>query len=222
MSVAATSMPRRVVLLRHGVTTHNARGLWQGHLNTPLSPTGLDQARRVAPVLAGYGLAGIWASDLDRASRTARIVADHADMSVTVDARLREIGVGHWQGRDAADVEKASPGVLARLAAGEDVRRGGHGETVAEVVRRARPSLDEVIATLHPGQTALVVTHGVCARALAADLVGMDQRTAWLCLSGLGNCHWGELVHVGDRWRIAVWNGQVDRPGPPTRPAHGY
>ena len=45
-------MTRRIVFLRHGVTDHNASGLWQGHLDTPLNDLGLVQADDVAPVMA--------------------------------------------------------------------------------------------------------------------------------------------------------------------------
>nr|WP_289233066.1 hypothetical protein [Barrientosiimonas endolithica] len=48
-------------------------------------------------------------------------------------------------------------------------------------------------------------------RALAADLVGIDQRTAWMALGGLHNCCWAELVEHRFGWRIDRWNQGVAR-----------
>lgn len=217
-----TGAPRRLVILRHGVTSHNAGGIWQGHLDTELTEDGIAQAHAAAEVLAGYGFARILASDLTRAATTARIVAQACGLPVEVDRRLREIDVGAWQGLDAAGVEAAFPGAQARLAQGEDLVRGGDGERVEDVVRRARPAVDTLVAAMAPGETALIVTHGVCARAVAADLAGIDQRTAWLSLAGLGNCAWVELTQAPARWRISLWNGRASSLARPMREAHGY
>ena len=48
-----SAQPRRLVILRHGVTSHNAAGIWQGHLDTELTADGLAQAEAVAEVLGG-------------------------------------------------------------------------------------------------------------------------------------------------------------------------
>ena len=53
MSPAALgAAPRRVIVLRHGETDHNAARIWQGHLDTPLSDRGLAQADAVGPAIA--------------------------------------------------------------------------------------------------------------------------------------------------------------------------
>lgn len=215
-------MTRRIVFLRHGVTDHNASGLWQGHLDTPLNDLGLVQADDVAPVMAAYSPSTIVTSDLSRALVTARVVAAACAVPLRVDARLREIDVGAWQGRDAAAIDVAFPGDRARIAAGEDLRRGGHGESVADLVRRARPAVEELLGSLGAGECAVVVTHGVAARALVADICGMDQRTAWLALLGLGNCHFAEVAQSPTGWRLALWNGRAGAVGVPVKTAHGY
>lgn len=223
LSAPLPAHPRRVVFLRHGVTGHNAAGIWQGHLDTTLTDLGRDQARAAAPFLADYAPVALVSSDLSRAAETARIVGEACGLEVRYDARLREIDVGAWQGLDSAGVEAAFPGAQARLAAGEDLRRGGDGERVADVIARGRPAVDEVVAGLGPGQTALVVTHGVAARTLACDLAGIDQRTAWLCLAGLTNCAWAELAQTAaGTWRLALWNGRATPPGRRVSEAHGY
>ena len=48
-------MSRRLILIRHGQTTHNATGRMQGHLDTELSETGYAQARAAGELLRGEG-----------------------------------------------------------------------------------------------------------------------------------------------------------------------
>ncbi len=198
------SKPRRLVVLRHGQTAHNAGGVWQGQLDTELSEVGEQQATDAAIALRDKQFAAIWSSDLRRAHATARAVA--GDRPVHTDARLREINVGLWQGRTMDDVRAHHGHELDAIAVGDDVRRGETGETVGEVAQRTRAAARDLIDTLAPGESALVVSHGVAARALAADLVGIDLHAAWLGLAGLHNCHWVELLEGQHGWRIEKWN----------------
>ena len=91
-------MQRRLILLRHGQTTYNATNRMQGHLDSPLSETGLAQARSAAELVAKLGGSKIVASDLQRAANTAQIIADRLGLPVSTDARLRETHLGEWQG----------------------------------------------------------------------------------------------------------------------------
>ena len=68
MSAGTPRAPaRRVVVLRHGETDHNAARIWQGHLDTPLSERGLAQARAAGPAVATLHPSRIVSSDLRRA-----------------------------------------------------------------------------------------------------------------------------------------------------------
>lgn len=202
---------RRVIIWRHGQTTHNAAGIWQGHLDTDLSETGREQARRAAAVLATLEPDLVWSSDLRRAADTAAELAALTGLHVRRDPRLREIHVGQWQGLTAAEVTRRYPNVQEALARGEDPPRGVTGETVAQVAERGAQALAQLLDELPPGATAVLATHGVSGRALAAHLAGIDQHTAWMSLGGLHNCHWVELVDHRFGWRVDRWNAGAPR-----------
>lgn len=206
MIPAEGSGPRRLIVLRHGETTHNAEGIWQGQLNSPLSERGEAQARAAAVTLAAYGPSRVISSDLSRAERTGAAVADHVAVPLTTDARLREIHAGDWQGMTGADVRAGYPEDMERMLRGDDFQRGGHGESLADVARRCRDAVAELLETMRAGETVVLATHGVSARALVADLVGLGQREAWLRIGGLGNCRWAEVVEGQSGWRIQAWN----------------
>ena len=217
-------MPRRLVIMRHGETVDNAAGIWQGHRDSPLSAVGLAQAERAAPVVAGLEPAVIVSSDLQRAAITADHVAAVTGQPVRRDVRLREVDVGDWGGCSGAEVRERDPELMAAMGRGEDVRRGRTGETIAELARRTRAALDEIIDGLDPGGLALVVCHGVTSRAGVASLLVLDQMLAGRILWGLDNCHWATVAEAtrisgGDvtpTWRLDHWNvGVREAPGHP-------
>jgi len=203
---------RRLVIWRHGETDHNASGIWQGQLDTHLSDKGREQARAAAAALAAYRPAVVVASDLRRAAETGRALAELVGLPIRYDERLREIHAGEWQGMTAGDVAEQYPEEQAALAAGEDLPRGIHGETVSQVAVRAREAVDEVIAGLGAGECAVIATHGVSGRAVVASLVGLDQHAAWMSIAGLRNCHWADVREYDRGWRIVGWNVGAEAP----------
>ncbi|HET8601684.1 MAG TPA: histidine phosphatase family protein [Segeticoccus sp.] len=206
---AAAAPARRLIIWRHGQTDHNAQGLWQGHLDTPLSALGRAQAAAAAAELAAYRPSLVVSSDLERAAQTAGALASVTGQHVRYDARFREIHVGEWQGLTAGDVAERYPELNEALGQGQDLPRGVSGETVAQVLDRAAPAAEELLAQLGPGECAVLATHGVTGRALAAALAGIEQHTAWRSLAGLHNGHWALLQEGRHGWRIEVWNAGV-------------
>ncbi|WP_353950510.1 histidine phosphatase family protein [Knoellia sp. S7-12] len=202
----AVDSPRRLIVLRHGETSHNAAGIWQGQIDSPLSEKGLAQAAAAAAALVAFSPVRVIASDLVRAAVTGETVARVDGIPFSTDERFREIHAGSWQGLTGAEVREGYPEDMDKLLRGEDFKRGGHGESVADVAIRCRAGVDALLSELESGECAVIATHGVAGRALAADLVGIDQRTSWIALGGLGNCHWAELVEGRAGWRIQAWN----------------
>ena len=204
--------PRRIVVMRHAETVDNAARVWQGHRDSALSERGREQVAAAAPHVAAYLPVVIVSSDLQRAVSTAQAVSELTGLPVRLDERLREVHVGEWQGLHVDDVHARYPDLVAALDRGEDVPKGVTGETRQDVAARAGAVLREVADGLAPGETDLVVAHGVSARVAVSDLVGLDQDLSDRIFRGLDNCHWIELVEAGKsfsataRGRIAGWN----------------
>lgn len=202
--------PRRLVVVRHGQTNSNAQGIWQGQLDHELSEVGHEQARAAAAAIASLRPSRVVSSDLVRASVTAQEIAAACGIGVSLDERWREIHAGGWQGLTAQQVFSQYPQDADKLVSGEDFKRGGHGESLADVAARTRSALDELISTMGPGECVVIATHGVTGRSLVAELVGLDQTTAWRVLGGFGNCHWASLEEGRAGWRITQWNASAD------------
>lgn len=202
--------PRRLILLRHGETQANVNGVWQGHLDVPLTARGRDQAAAAAAVVAAYGPVRVVASDLQRAAVTGRAVADACGVELELDPRWREFDVGQWTGLTSAEVIARNPQERLRALRGEEQRRGIDGEGPAHVLARVRPALEDLVAGLGPGQCAVIATHGGTLRVIAGSLLGLDSVTATRLLTGPGNCQWADLVESDQGgWRLAGWNLRV-------------
>lgn len=211
---------RRVVILRHGQTTANASGIWQGQLDTELSVLGVSQAERAGETLRAVGASRIVTSDLVRAAETARLVAQACGIPVTADARLREIHAGQWQGLASAQVAERFPDEYAAVMRGEDIPRGRTGESMAQVAQRAREAVQDILGRMEPGECVILSTHGGTARSVAAALLGIDAEQAWRVLGVFDNCHWAEVREGHQGWRLASWNvGALVEALPPSSPA---
>src|SRR4028118_1907949 len=72
---------QELLLIRHGQSTANASGVWQGQLDFPLSEEGRRQAAGAGHALKGATISGVYASPLSRAFETAEIIAREATFS---------------------------------------------------------------------------------------------------------------------------------------------
>jgi broad specificity phosphatase PhoE len=219
---------RRLVLWRHGRTEWNATGRFQGQLDPPLDDEGRTQAVRAAPHLVAAGLSPddtvVVSSDLSRAAETAATLTALLGVPLRLDERLREHGMGSWEGLTRDEVAARFPEQFADWTAGRPVRGRG-GEDPAEVAERALAAL----ADLPEATTAVVVTHGGTAGRLLERLLGLgaDHRRVF---GPLGNCSWSELVVQGSCWRLLRhnsaalqlpdgWADGLPAPGPGLRAA---
>lgn len=157
----------RLLLVRHGESEWNAIGRWQGWADPPLSSLGRLQAKVAAGAVGAVD--AVVASDLQRASQTAEIVAAELGVGpVVVDAALRERAAGPWEGCTRAEIEERWPGWLA---SGE--RPDGY-EADEHVLERVLPTLAALEAA---GDPVLVVTHGGVIGALERHLGLPHNRT---------------------------------------------
>ncbi|MDF1705656.1 MAG: histidine phosphatase family protein [Aeromicrobium sp.] len=122
-----------IVWLRHGQSTWNAAGRFQGHTpHPPLTALGLEQAYAAAAEAAPLGIEHVVSSPAVRARQTAVVVARALGLPVHLDPRLVEQGYG-----EPLDL------VGARTAAAlADVPNGtalvvSHGDVIALAVSRA-------------------------------------------------------------------------------------
>lgn len=167
-------MHRLLFLARHGETEWNRVGRWQGKTDIPLSEVGRAQARELAASLVGRGIAEVHASDLQRATETAQIIARELGLAATLklDARLRERGFGCFEGFTRDECAARHPEAWARYLADRRATPPG-GEPQPEVAARVVAALTEIARAPRAGGAAtLVVSHGGTIRTFVHEVTG--------------------------------------------------
>ncbi|MHB0870118.1 MAG: histidine phosphatase family protein [Chloroflexota bacterium] len=170
--------PTRLFLVRHGETEWNTAQIFQGHLDSPLTPTGLRQAAQLASRLASEGIAAIYSSDQGRAMRTAQVAASRLGLIAAPRADLREIDCGDWTGQSYGDVRIRWPREFEGWRSRPHLHRMPGGEGVAQVQKRSLRFLAE-IRQRHPGQAVCAVTHNTVVRTLVCHLQGWPLSRLW-------------------------------------------
>ncbi|QIE57926.1 histidine phosphatase family protein [Pikeienuella piscinae] len=170
-------------VLRHGQTEWNVEGRLQGHRDSPLTPHGREQARRMGVALAARLASGgvdVAVSPLGRALQTAEIVIGQLNgLAVTwrTDPRLREIGVGQWEGLTFSEV--VARGVQFPPDRDDDWFLDAPGaETLEGVVDRIgaflAQKLDRPLVVVCHGQTGMLL-RGLYMGLSPHEALGLDQ-----------------------------------------------
>ncbi len=155
----------RLFVVRHGQSTWNADGRWQGHADPPLSPLGERQSEAAIAAAEGLAVAVVWTSPLARASRTAEIIASGLGLPVRTEERLRERDAGEWTGLTRVEIEERWPGFLL------DGRRPPGFEPDEALRGRGLAAIDGIAAEAGDA-TVLVVGHGGLIRVVERHLDG--------------------------------------------------
>ncbi len=150
-----------ILLLRHGQSTWNLEGRWQGRADPPLTELGENQAVEAAGQLGTPD--AIVSSPLQRAYRTAELLAERLGIGpIAVMDDLAERDVGPWSGLTTPEIERQWPGAIrgAQWPAGFEAEIAVQGRAL-----RALASIHErfdggdVVALSHGGLIRMVERH---------------------------------------------------------------
>ncbi|MDN5558063.1 MAG: phosphoglyceromutase [Ruaniaceae bacterium] len=196
-------MSYKLVLLRHGESEWNAKNLFTGWVDVPLSEKGWEEAKRGGSLLTNAGVLPdvLHTSLLRRAIMTANLTLDAADLHwipVKRSWRLNERHYGALQGlnkketRDKYGDEQfmlwrrsydtppppIEPG--SEFSQDQEPRYAAEGapltECLKDVLERALPYWEsEIVPDLKSGKTVLVAAHGNSLRAIVKHLDGISD-----------------------------------------------
>ena len=137
----------RIILVRHGETTWNIEGRYQGQEDTPLSERGLRQGHLLAEGLHHIPIDVCISSPLQRSYQTCKFCADLHKLPVATDERLLEINHGSWEGVLAPEIAKQFPQEFALWHTRPHlVQMPDGGESLEDVRKRARAAFDDDVA----------------------------------------------------------------------------
>lgn len=200
-------MIRRLILIRHGETIDNARGIAQGWSDSELSERGLKQAERLAVRVMRMGATALYCSTLGRARSTAEVVAAVTGLQPHFLDDLREMNCGDWEGQSFELVREADPDFHHRWTRDPHLACPS-GESYFDVLVRLRRALETIREreTSSNGRVSVpvVVSHGTALRICATELLGLPLTSARNFAQD------NTAVNVFDwrteRWVLKTWN----------------
>ena len=161
----------------------------EGHSDPELAPLGLEQAERLGERLAHEKIDAIYVTTLRRTAQTAAPLAKRLGIEPVVEADLREIYLGEWEGVAFRKyVAERHPIAVQMLTEQRwDVIPGA--ETNEQFATRVRRGLERIIAA-HPGQRVVVVVHG----GVIGQLIALVAGTSPFSFIGADNASISQLV----------------------------
>ena len=198
--------PLRILIARHGETEWNLSRRFQGHLNSPLTERGHQQAQRLAARLANESISAVFSSDLGRAMQTARPIADALGLELATSPLLREIDCGRWTGRAKDGLAREDPRGIERYRITPSEHRMPGGESLADVQARGLAFLRDaqVRAFRHP---VVIITHHIVVETIVAHALKRGLSDLWLSIP-TGNCFLSELELTDDRLQaLTIYDG---------------
>jgi len=159
-----------LILVRHGRSEWNDKGLWTGLNDVPLTDQGKEEAKQTSLALRDIEIDKAFTSGLKRAQETLDIILKNLGIQVEVvkDKRLNERDYGIYSGKNKWEVKEQIGEVeFNKLRRSWDYPVP-NGESLKQVYERVIPYYEsEIKPILLQGKNILITAHGNSLRSLA-------------------------------------------------------
>lgn len=167
-----------LVLVRHGESEWNAKDLWTGWSDIPLSGKGREEAKKAAVLIKGIKFDIGFTSKLKRAKETLDIIKREIQNSLPVieDSALNEKNYGDFTGKNKWQVKKeVGDGQFLKIRRSWDYQIP-NGESLKDVYQRTIPYyLKEILPKLKEGNNTIISAHNNSLRALIKYLENISD-----------------------------------------------
>lgn len=168
-----------LALVRHGESEWNAKDLWTGWTDVPLTEKGKEQARQAANILKDIKFDVFYTSKLERAKHTLEEMEEAwgcTDCPSIEDQALNERDYGDFTGKNKWEIQKqVGEEKFQKIRRGWDEPIPG-GETLKDVYNRVLPYYQSsILPNLKAGENVVVVSHGNTDRALIKYLENISD-----------------------------------------------
>jgi len=149
-----------LIIVRHGETDWNRIGRCQGISDVQLNDNGRRQARELGESLKGEDISAVYSSDLKRAFDTAKEIAMHHNLNVNIEAGLREMDQGVFEGLSFDEIRKNYSHILVKWREDPDLLKLPEGESLTEVQERAWGVFEKIYIN-HREETVVLASHNL-------------------------------------------------------------
>lgn len=189
----------QLVLVRHGESEWNAKGLWTGWTDVNLSENGREEAKKAGDLLKDIHFDYAYTSNLKRAQQTLEeinIVTGQKNIPTVADKALNERDYGDMTGKNKWEVkEQIGDEEFQKIRRSWDYPPA-NGESLKMVYERVIPYYErEILPKLKEGKNVIIAAHGNSLRALIKylenisdeDIPGLEMATGGVYVYQLDN-----------------------------------
>jgi broad specificity phosphatase PhoE len=155
-----------ISLLRHGEAEGGAR--YRGVSDDPLSAHGREQMWTAVGDKCRWD--SVVSSPLTRCADFANALAQHHALPLRIDARLREMDFGDWEGHSAEEIARRDGTALTRFWQDPWNHGPPRGEPLCDMRARVLAAWNDLVAER---RSTLVITHGGPIRLLLCQAHGL-------------------------------------------------
>lgn len=168
----------KIYVTRHGETEWNTLGRMQGHLDSPLTDLGENQADWLGESLKNIPINYIYSSPSGRAMQTATSINKYKQLEIRTDDNLREIYLGAWEGKVRAEIEAYDAERYHHFWHEPHKFVKADSEGFEAIIKRSGETLEK-IAAMHPDETVLIVAHAVVLKSMYAYIQQKSLSDFW-------------------------------------------
>lgn len=181
----------RLLLVRHGETEWNRASRFQGGIDVPLNENGQRQAQQAAEFLQEVPIDFAVSSPMLRPKETAEIILKfHPDISLQLQAELKEISHGLWEGKLESEIKQLYPDLLYQWQIAPETVQMPEGENLQQVWDRAIACWDAIVNTAAVSSSQLtigvVVAHDAINKVIMCHILGLGPESIWSIKQGNG------------------------------------
>lgn len=168
-----------LILVRHGESEWNKKGLWTGLTDIKLSKKGIEESKLAGEKLKEFHIDIAYSSALKRAKQTLdeiKNVLGLQNIQTYENQAFNERDYGIYTGKNKWEIQKEVGEEKFKI-----LRRGWdspipEGETLKDVYNRVVPYYEtEILSKLEKGKNILIIAHGNSLRALVKYLENLSD-----------------------------------------------
>lgn len=192
----------KITIVRHGETEMNVAFILQGHLDSPLTKNGVEQAELLAETIKNKSFDHFYSSDLGRAMHTSNIINKHLHYPIIENPTLRERAFGIMEGLYLEDAKKQCPEVYEAYITRHPTFDVPEGESLVNFSARIIGELNR-LANKHVGEHILIVAHGGVLDCVIREVFGLRQEEKRTFT--IRNTSVNSFTVENEKWMLEEW-----------------
>ncbi|GKU26750.1 alpha-ribazole phosphatase [Clostridium folliculivorans] len=166
----------KLILIRHGETEGNHKGVYQGVKDYPLSEEGKLQNLKLKSKLENMNVNKVYYSTMERAKKTAEAIFDFSSSKIYFEENLsfNEINFGVWDGKDYKYISTNYSEQFQSFIDDFRIFKFPEGESFKDFYNRVSEEIKEIIKVSDEEDNIAIVAHGGTIKVILCELLGFN------------------------------------------------